>query len=123
MAIETLLDLYHARGRVHFRCAYGRREGLKSIRECTFRYEPDLMTMMITRGRRCEIVDLKRKMRCPMCGSLRVTVGVTLPRQPNTSALKDALDAQGIRQHCGHHPARWWSAAWWQPRVTSTSSR
>ena len=53
--------LYHARGRVHFRCAYGGREGLKSIRECTFRYEPDLLTLMITRGRRCEIVDLKRR--------------------------------------------------------------
>ena len=64
---------------------------MKTIRECGFRYEPDMMTLMITRGRRCEIADLKHKMRCPMCGSMRVTVGVTLPGEPDSSALREAL--------------------------------
>jgi len=74
MAIENLFGLYQAGGRLHTRCAWGRREGLKSVRECFFRYEPDLMSLMITRGRRCELADIKSKMRCPMCGSWRLTV-------------------------------------------------
>lgn len=91
MAIETLRDLWQANGRVHFRCAYGNREGLKSIRECGFRYEIDLMTLMITRGRACLIADLQHKMRCPKCGSKRVAVGVTLNGQPDASALRAAF--------------------------------
>jgi len=91
MAIETLYDLWLAKGRIHVRCAWGGREGMKSIRECGFRIEPDLMTLMLTRGRRCELVDLRTKFRCPMCGSWRVTIGVTLPGQTDSSAIRAAL--------------------------------
>ena len=91
MAIETLYDLYKANGRLHFRCAYGRREGLKSICECGFRYEADLVSLMITRGRRCEIASLQTKARCPLCGSWRMTIGVTVPGEPTSAALRTAL--------------------------------
>jgi hypothetical protein len=91
MAIETLFDLYQARGRLHVHCAWGRREGMESVRDCGFRYEPDLMSLMITWGRRGELADLKRKMRCPMCGSWRITVSWTLPGRSDTAAIRAEL--------------------------------
>lgn len=89
MAIETLWELYLAGGKVHFRCAAGGREGLHSIRECHFRYQPDLMTLMLTRGRACNPADLQfGKMRCPMCGSRHYWLGFTVPGQPSATALR-----------------------------------
>lgn len=88
MAIETLWELYLAGGSVHFRCAAGGREGLKSIRHCSFRYKPDMMTLMLTRGRACDPATLQFKMRCPMCGSKHIWVGFTVPGQPDSSALR-----------------------------------
>lgn len=78
MAIETLLDVYLAGGRLSMRCAWGSREGLKSIRECRFHHEIDILTLMITRGRRCPIVGLANKMRCPACGSPRVAIAISM---------------------------------------------
>ena len=91
MPIETLFDIYQARERLHVRGAWGRRERMKSVRECGFRYEPDLKSLMITRGRRGDLADLKRKMRCPMCGSWRITVSWTLPGQTDTAAIRAEL--------------------------------
>lgn len=91
MAIETLYDLWLAKGRIHVRCAWGGREGMKSVRECGFRYEPDLMSLMITRGRSGQLADLRTKMRCPMFGSWLLSIGITLPGQSDISALRDAL--------------------------------
>jgi hypothetical protein len=64
---------------------------MESVRDCGFRYEPDLMSLMITWGRRGELADLKRKMRCPMCGSGRITVSRTLPGQSDTAAIRAEL--------------------------------
>jgi hypothetical protein len=88
MPVETLYDLYRARGRLHVRCDWGRREGMRSVRECAFRCEPDLLTLMLTHGRRCELANLKGKMRCPQCGSWRVLVSWTLPGQGDSAALR-----------------------------------
>lgn len=89
MAIETLWELYTASGSAHFRCAWGRRAGLKTIRECGFRYQIDIMSLMLTRGRSCLLADLEfDRMRCPMCGSKRYQIAFTLPGQPNTNALR-----------------------------------
>jgi hypothetical protein len=87
MAIETVRDVWQAGGRIHFRCTWGRRAGLKTIRECGFRYDLDLMTFMITRGRACLVTELKGKVRCPMCGSRDVAIGITLPGSADAGAM------------------------------------
>jgi hypothetical protein len=89
MAIETVRDVWMAGGKIHFRCTWGRRAGLKTVRECGFRYEIDLMTFMITRGRACLIADLGQKVRCPMCGSKSVSIGITLPGTAGEGAMNN----------------------------------
>ena len=66
---------------------------MKTIRECGFRYDLDLMTFMITRGRACLVSELKGKVRCPMCGSHDVAIGITLPGM--TGASRERVSSRG----------------------------
>jgi hypothetical protein len=52
MAVETLGEALSYGWRVTARCAWGKhREGLKSKRECVYRAELDMETLVWTRGR------------------------------------------------------------------------
>jgi hypothetical protein len=44
MVVETLGDAFAAGWRITARCAWGKREGMKSRRECQYRRELDLET-------------------------------------------------------------------------------
>jgi hypothetical protein len=57
---------------VRLACARGKREGLKSIRECGFSYDPDMLTLVITRGRDFPLALLVDRVRCPWCQSRRM---------------------------------------------------
>lgn len=48
---ETIGEAHDRGWRLTARCAYGNREGLKSIRRCSWSYELDLPTLVATRGR------------------------------------------------------------------------
>ena len=74
MAVETLGEAWNLGWRVHIRCAWGKRDGLKSIRECLFSAELDLQTLVCTRGRDFPLARLAERLRCPRCGSRRVAV-------------------------------------------------
>jgi hypothetical protein len=56
------------------RCAFGTRDGMKSIRECIHSYDLDLPTLVWTRGREFPLSLLASRLRCPRCGSRRVAV-------------------------------------------------
>ena len=73
-AVETIGVARSLGWRVHMRCAWGRREGLKSIRECKYRRELDLETLICTRGAAFPLSNLESRLKCPQCGSRRVTV-------------------------------------------------
>ena len=60
-------------------CRFGKREGMKSIRECTARADIDLQTLVWTRGRDFPIARLDSRMKCPRCGSRRVMVAFAPP--------------------------------------------
>jgi len=77
MEIETLLDVWQAGGRMHVRCLFDGREGLKKKRECNWRDELDVRTLMWTRGRRQTIAVLGGMMRCPQCGCRRVAISLS----------------------------------------------
>jgi hypothetical protein len=50
MSAETLGDAFAAGWRITARCAWGKREGMKSRRECQYTRELDLETLVWTRG-------------------------------------------------------------------------
>ena len=68
------------------RCNWGKREGMKSIRECTWSIEIDMPTLVATRGRDLPIASLGHLFRCLRCGSRRVRMLFDLP--PNANAVR-----------------------------------
>jgi hypothetical protein len=74
MPVETLGEALAYGWRVHARCAYGKHDGMKSIRACVYSAERDLDTLVWTRGRSFPLSWLQDRLRCPRCGSRRVVV-------------------------------------------------
>lgn len=81
--VETIGDLWTYGARVYVRCAWGKRDGLKTIRECGDRYELDVMSLVWTRGANFPIALLGDRLKCPRCGSRRVAVHFSLPANTN----------------------------------------
>ena len=50
MQVETLGIARSLGWKVHMRCAHGPREGLKRVRECVYRKQLDIDTLVCTRG-------------------------------------------------------------------------
>jgi hypothetical protein len=86
MEIETLGDAWTHGLKAKMACAYGNREGLKSIRECTYRLDLNMETLIATRGRDFPIARLAERLRCPRCGSRQIRVIWDLPSQGDRRA-------------------------------------
>ena len=84
VAIETLGEALSYGWRVTARCAHGKRDGMKSIKECVYRAELDMETLVWTRGRSFPLSRLETRLRCPMCGSRDVRLIFTVPREAQT---------------------------------------
>jgi hypothetical protein len=74
MQVETLGMARSLGWKVHMRCAPGRRDGMKRVRECVSRKQLDVDTLVCTRGRNFPLSRLQSRLMCPACGSRRVTV-------------------------------------------------
>jgi hypothetical protein len=85
--VETLGDAYTLGWRISARCGWGRREGLKSVRECIWKHELDMMTLVATRGRDFPMTMLASRLRCPRCGSRRVMVAFTPPEKTDARVV------------------------------------
>lgn len=72
--ISTLGDAWSAGWRIRVRCAGGKRDGMKSVRECVHGGELDLSTLLWTRGRDMPLTALADRLKCPRCGSRTVRV-------------------------------------------------
>lgn len=79
--VETVGQAWSARWTMTLRCAAGRRQGLKSIPECLYRKALDVETLVCTRGRDLPLAWLQQRLRCPECGSRRVTVIFAAPEE------------------------------------------
>jgi hypothetical protein len=84
VAIETLGEALSYGWRVTARCAHGKRDGMKSIKECVYRAELDMETLVWTRGRSFPLSRLETRLRCLMCGSRDVRLIFTVPRETQT---------------------------------------
>jgi hypothetical protein len=76
MSIETIGEAHSLGWRVVARCAYSRGDGpsSKSSRECIYRKELDMETLVWTRGRAFPLSRLESRLRCPRCGSRQIVV-------------------------------------------------
>jgi hypothetical protein len=76
MAVETIGEAYSLGWRVTARCVHGREDGpsSKSSRECIYRKELDMETLVWTRGRAFPLSRLESRLRCPKCGSRNVVI-------------------------------------------------
>jgi hypothetical protein len=59
MVVETLGNAFSAGWRITARCAWGKREGMKTRRECQYTRELDLETLVWTRGAELPAVELR----------------------------------------------------------------
>jgi hypothetical protein len=83
MAVDTLGEACSQGWRVIVRCSYARSESPRSqsSRECNYRKELDMETLVWTRGRAFPLVRLESCLGCPRCGSRHVVVLCQPPRQ------------------------------------------
>jgi hypothetical protein len=81
--VETLGEALAQGWRVTVRCADGRSESPRSqsSRECNYRRELDLETLVWTRGRAFPLSRLDSRLRCPRCGSRTTVVLYEPPRR------------------------------------------
>jgi hypothetical protein len=80
--IETLRDAWQANLKITMRCAQGKGDGMKRIRECTYSADLDLTTLVCTRGPNFPVADLSGRLMCPRCGSRRVRLLIGMPSNP-----------------------------------------
>ena len=83
MGIETLGDAWQQGWLVSARCAAGWRDGMKSVRNCTFSYKLAVMTLLMTRGPNFPLTNLQGRLMCPRCGSRDVRVIFDVPKTPD----------------------------------------
>ncbi len=87
MAVETLGEAFSLGWRITARCAWGKRDAMKSIRECVHSAELDLTTLVWTRGAAFPLSDLASRLKCPRCGSRRVALVFSAPSVPAHNAV------------------------------------
>jgi hypothetical protein len=80
--IETLAEARNAGVKITAKCAWGRREGMKTIRACTASFRFDLETLIWTRGETFPVPLLTERLKRPRCGSRKVALLFDLPREP-----------------------------------------
>jgi hypothetical protein len=71
---ETLGEAHDLGWKVRVRCAFGNRDGMKSVRACTQNAYLDMRTLLWTRGRDFPLAILGERLKCPACGSREVAV-------------------------------------------------
>jgi hypothetical protein len=86
MAIETLGEALSYGWRVTARCAAGKQDGMHRHRECVYRAELDMQTLVWTRGKAFPLAWLSTRLRCPMCGSRRIAVVFIPPTEKKSVA-------------------------------------
>jgi hypothetical protein len=88
MAVETLGEAHSYGWRVTARCAAGKQDGMKRHRECVYRAELDMETLVWTRGRAFPLSWLQTCLRCPLCGSRQVTLTFVVPGERQAGTMR-----------------------------------
>lgn len=86
VAVETIGEAWQLGWSVTARCAFGNNDGMRSIRACIHSYDLDMRTLVWTRGAAFPLSQLGSRLKCPACGSRRVTLLFTVPKEPQSVA-------------------------------------
>jgi hypothetical protein len=109
MAVETLGEALSYGWRVTARCAAGKQDGMHRHRECIYRAELDMETLVWTRGRGFPLSRLESRLRCPHCGSRAsccATVRFLLSPRPGISGAGAQKFVQSQRLAFFGNPGR-----------------
>jgi len=91
MAVETIGEALTFDWKIHIRCLYDGKEGLKHKSRCGFRHELNMMTLVCTRGRDFPLARLAERLRCPRCGCREISVMFTTPPNSQVNAASTRL--------------------------------
>ena len=84
--VETLSEALDQDWTLQLFCGRGKREAMKSIRECLASIDADLASIVWTRGREFPMALIGSRLKCPRCGSRVVRVLFQPPRTPVRAA-------------------------------------
>jgi hypothetical protein len=79
VGIETVGEAHQLGWAVIARCAAGRRDAMKTHRECGKRSYLDMETLVWTRGADFPLSRLESHLECPSCGSRNVALIFCVP--------------------------------------------
>jgi hypothetical protein len=79
MAVETLGEALSYGWRLTACCAAGKQDGMHRHKECIYRAELEMETLVWTRGRSFPLSRPESRLRCPHCGSRDVQLIFTVP--------------------------------------------
>jgi hypothetical protein len=86
--VETIGEAWQLGWPITARCAWGKREGMKSIRACVYSSALDLSTLVWTRGAVFRLSDLATRLKCLRCGSRRVTLLFHMSHEPQSQRAR-----------------------------------
>jgi hypothetical protein len=98
--VETLGQAHSYGWRVTARCAAGKQDGMVRHKECVYRAELDMETLVWT---------TETRLRCPMCGSRNVVLMFVVPseRQSNRIAKRStSTNRYTVRRHAQRQKRR-----------------
>ncbi len=78
-SIETIGEAFNNGWQVSASCRHGTMDTGSSSRKCDWKYPLDMMTLVATRGRDFPMADLGDRLRCPRCGSRKISVMYVTP--------------------------------------------
>jgi hypothetical protein len=88
MSVETIGEAYMLGWRIHARCAWGRREAMKSVRGCQGKAELDLHNPGLDEGRCFPDHQPGEPAKMPALRSRRVSIMFDLPKEPNATRIR-----------------------------------
>jgi hypothetical protein len=90
MSIETLGEAWSLSWRLHIRCERGSRIGPVKVKNCEYRGELDMETLLCTRGHAFPLSMLASRLKCPRCRGIRITIIFEPPSTPARAGMQRA---------------------------------
>lgn len=80
--IGTIGDAFNQGWQLSAACRHGLVDTGSSSRKCDWKYNLDMTTLVATRGRDFPIDRVSERLRCPRCGSRKISVFFVTPSMP-----------------------------------------
>ena len=93
--LATLGEAWRASWQITARCDEDRRSWATRGQPCSWQRSLDMVTLVATRGDGFPLTLLSSRLRCPVCGSRKVTVFFHLPGSRAHGLAQEGRDAVG----------------------------